>query len=274
MNENEKKKIIFSVAVITFNEESNIRECIESFHDIADEVIVLDSFSTDNTIEIAKQFNKVKIFTNEFKGHIEQKNKAIELCSGMWILSLDADERVSEELKKEILFFLKEMDSKYQGFKIPRLTYHIGKFIRHSGWYPLRRYRFFYKGHAKWTGENPHDFIEISGKGSNFKGDIIHYSFKDLSHQVDTINKFSSIVAYTRFQKKTKAPILKSIYKPFIKFLEIYIFKLGFLDGYAGFIIAISSSYSTFLKFAKLYELQKELIKRPSNLRKDYAKND
>ena len=271
MNENEKKKINFSVAVITFNEELNIYDCIESFHDIADEVILLDSFSIDKTLEIARQFNKVKIFKNEFKGHIEQKNKAIDLCSGKWILSLDADERISPELKSEIVDILNKNEIEFQGYKIPRLTYHIGKFIKHSGWYPLKRYRFFLKGYAKWIGENPHDYIEISGNGSSLKGDIIHYSFKDLTHQVDTINKFSSIVAYTRFIKNTKSPILKSIYKPFIKFLEIYIFKLGFLDGYAGLIIAISSSYSTFLKFAKLYELQKGLIKRPSNLRKDYG---
>ena len=274
MNENEKKKIIFSVAVITFNEELNIKECIESFHDIADEVIILDSFSTDKTLEIARHFKKVKIFTNEFKGHIEQKNKAIDLCNGTWILSLDADERISPELKNEIVTIVNKKEIDYQGYKIPRLTYHIGKFIKHSGWYPLKRYRFFLKGFAKWTGENPHDYIEITGSGSSLNGDIIHYSFKDLTHQVDTINKFSSIVAYTRYIKNTKSPILKSIYKPLIKFFEIYLFKLGFLDGYAGFIIAISSSYSTFLKFAKLYELQKGLIKRPSNLRKDYGKND
>jgi glycosyltransferase involved in cell wall biosynthesis len=274
MNENEKKKIIFSVAVITFNEELNIKDCIESFHDIADEVIILDSFSTDKTLEIARHFKKVKIFTNEFKGHIEQKNKAIDLCNGTWILSLDADERISPELKNEIVTILNKKEIDFQGYKIPRLTYHIGKFIKHSGWYPLKRYRFFLKGFAKWTGENPHDYIEITGSGSSLSGDIIHYSFKDLTHQVDTINKFSSIVAYTRYIKNTKSPILKSIYKPLIKFFEIYFFKLGFLDGYAGFIIAISSSYSTFLKFAKLYELQKGLIKRPSNLRKDYGKND
>ena len=232
--------------------------------------INLYGYETNQVIGIAS----VKIFKNEFKGHIEQKNKAIDLCNGTWILSLDADERISPELKSEIVDILNKNEIEFQGYKIPRLTYHIGKFIKHSGWYPLKRYRFFLKGYAKWIGENPHDYIEISGNGSSLKGDIIHFSFRDLTHQVDTINKFSSIVAYTRFIKNTKSPILKSIYKPFIKFLEIYIFKLGFLDGYAGLIIAISSSYSTFLKFAKLYELQKGLIKRPSNLRKDYGKND
>lgn len=272
MLENEKKKIIFSVAVITYNEELNIKDCIESFHDIADEVIILDSFSTDKTLDLARTFSKVKIFTNEFHGHIEQKNRAIDYSTGEWILSLDADERVSPELKKEIMNILSIENNIIDGYKIPRLTYHLGRFIRHGGWYPLKRYRLFKKGKAVWTGENPHDFIKLEGRGASLKGDIIHYSFKDLTHQVDTINKFSSIVGFTRYQKKVRFPIFKSIYKPFIKFLESYIFKLGFLDGYAGFIIAISSSYSTFLKFAKLFELQEKLIERPSNLRKDYGK--
>jgi glycosyltransferase involved in cell wall biosynthesis len=272
MIENENKKIKFSVAIITYNEEKNIKDCIESVHDFSDEIILLDSFSTDKTLEIASQFSNVKIFTNEFKGHIEQKNKAIELCNGRWILSIDADERISPKLKEEILEILKLDKKEIKGYKIPRLTFHLGKFIRHGGWYPLKRYRFFQKGFAKWTGENPHDFIEIQGNGKSLSGDIIHYSFKDLTHQVDTINKFSSIVGFTRYKKKISYPIFKSLYKPFIKFLETYFFKLGFLDGYAGFVIAISSSYSTFLKFAKLYELKHGLIDRPSNLNKEYGR--
>lgn len=272
MNEKENKKINFSVAIITFNEEKNIKDCIESINDLSDEIIILDSYSTDKTLEIASQFSNVKIFTNEFIGHVEQKNKAIDLCSGKWVLSIDADERISSALKKEISDILKMENNEVKGYKIPRLTFHLGKFIRHGGWYPLKRYRFFQKGYAKWTGENPHDFIEIQGLVKTLSGDIIHYSFKDLTHQVDTINKFSSIVGYTRYKKNVSYPIVKSLYKPVIKFLETYIFKLGFLDGYAGFVIAISSSYSTFLKFAKLYELNQGLIDRPSNLRKDYGK--
>lgn len=272
MSEKEKKKNLLSVAVITYNEEKNIKDCIESFHDFADEVVILDSFSTDRTIELAKEYPKVVVYQHPFSGHIEQKNRAIELCKGDWVLSLDADERVSLCLKENILNLFAQDVSEYNGFKISRLTFHLGKFIYHSGWYPLFRYRLFRKGLGKWTGENPHDYLEIEGKGKILKGDIIHYSFSDLTHQVDTINKFSSIVAYTRFKKKVRFPILKSLYKPIIKFLESYIFKLGFLDGYAGFVIATSSAYSAFLKFAKLYELDRKLIERPSNLRKDYGK--
>ena len=270
MDKIENKKINFSVAIITYNEETNIGDCIKSVHDLCEEIIVLDSFSTDKTLNIAKSFPKVKTFTQKFKGHIEQKNDAISLCKNDWILSLDADERATPELLQNIPSVLNKSDG-INGFKISRLTFHMGKFIYHSGWYPLYRYRFFRKGFAKWTGDNPHDYIEIIGNGKKLKGDIIHYSFKDLSHQVDTINKFSSIVAFTRFRKGNSFSVLRSIIKPITKFLEIYIFKLGFLDGYPGFTIAVSSAYSTFLKTAKMYEIKNKMIERPSNIRPDYG---
>ncbi len=261
-----------SVTIITFNEEKNIKECIESCYEIADEIIVLDSYSTDNTEKIAKSFPTVKFFQHPFEGHVEQKNRALAYSKNEWILSLDADERVSENLKKEILYLIHNPDymNQFQGFKIPRLTYHMGKFIYHCGWYPQKKYRLFKKQYAKWVGENPHDYIEITGKGHSLKGSIIHYSFKDLSHQIDTINKFSSIVAFNRFYQDKDFSILKSIYKPIIKFLEIYIFKFGFLDGFPGFTIAITSAFSSFLKVAKMYELKNQVIDRPSNLRNDY----
>ncbi len=270
MDKIENKKLNFSVAIITYNEETNIGECIQSVHEFCQEIIILDSLSTDKTSEIAKAFSKVKFFSQKFKGHIEQKNDAIALCNNEWVLALDADERVAPELIKNIQSCLDKSEG-VNGYKMSRLTFHMGRFIYHSGWYPLFRYRFFRKGFAKWTGENPHDYIEIVGKGEKLKGDIIHYSFKDLSHQVDTINKFSSIVAFTRFKKGNSFSVIRSILKPMTKFLEIYIFKFGFLDGYPGFAIAVSSAYSTFLKTAKMYELKNKTIERPSNLRPDYG---
>ncbi|MFN3604599.1 MAG: glycosyltransferase family 2 protein [Leptonema sp. (in: bacteria)] len=265
-----KEKI--SVAIITYNEEKNIKDCIESCYEIADEIIVLDSFSSDKTKEICNLFPKVKFFQHEFDGHVEQKNRALTLCSYEWVLSLDADERISNQLKQEILELKenKEKMNQFDGYKIPRLTYHLGKFIYHSGWYPQKKYRLFKKSKAVWLGENPHDYIHIKGKGSSLKGDILHYSFQDLSHQIDTINKFSSIVAFNRYHQNKKFSFLKCLYKPIIKFLEIYIFKLGLLDGFAGFTVAVASSFSTFLKNAKIYELQNKIIERPSNLRIDY----
>lgn len=262
-----------SVAIITYNEEKNIKECIESCLEIADEIVVLDSISTDKTEMISKSFSSVRFYKQRFKGHIEQKNDAISLCKYDWILSLDADERISTELKNSILSFKQKQDDEaVNGIRVSRLTYHMGKFIRHSGWYPQYRYRIFKKGKAVWIGENPHDYISIQGKGSKILGDIIHYSFRDLSHQVNTINQFSSIVAFTRQKKGKRFSLFRTIYKPLSKFVETYFFKFGFLDGFPGWVIAVSSAYSTFLKDAKQYELQKEILKRPSNVKEDYGK--
>lgn len=272
MPESISNSVKLTCAIITFNEEKNIGACIESVLGLADEILVVDSFSTDNTKKIVESFPKTRFVTNEFNGHIQQKNFALEISKGDFVLSLDADERIDEVLKESIR---KELENpnleNCNGFKISRLTYHMGKPIRHGGWYPLYRYRLVRKGKAKWVGENPHDFIVIEGKSGKLKGDIIHYSFLDLSHQIDTINKFSSIVAFTRFQKKISFSVLKTIYKPIVKFLEIYIFKFGFLDGFPGFVIAASSAFSTFLKFSKLYELEKSYIERPSNVRTTYG---
>ena len=263
-----------SVAIITFNEERNIAACIESCLPIADEILILDSHSTDDTRKIAESYSIVRFETRDFDGHIEQKNAAIDRCSHEWILSLDADERVSPELQQCILSFKESPASDENGYRLARLTFHMGRFIRHSGWYPQRRYRLFRKGHARWAGENPHDFVEIDGTGGTLKGDIVHFSFKDLSHQVDTVNKFSSIVAFTRFRKGRRFRWLPVLYKPWGKFWEIYLFKRGFLDGFPGFAIAVASAFSTFLKFAKIYELDHNFISRPSNVRQSYGISD
>ncbi|MBW7856828.1 MAG: glycosyltransferase family 2 protein [Leptonema sp. (in: Bacteria)] len=261
-----------SVTIITYNEEKNIADCIRSVEKIADEIIVLDSFSTDQTESIATGFEKVRFQTHSFDGHVQQKNRAITLCKNDWVLSLDADERLSSELAEEILKlnFDQINSSETVGFRIPRLTFHMGRPIRHSGWYPQRRYRLFKKQFSKWQGENPHDYIVVDGKGLSLKGDIIHYSFTDLTAQIETINKFSSIVAFNRYHAGRPFQLLKSIFKPVSKFIEIYIFKLGFLDGFPGFTIALASAFSTFLKFAKIFEIDRNYIERPSNLRADY----
>lgn len=265
--------IKLSVAIITFQEEKNIRDCIESVLGIADEIIILDSFSTDGTQAIAESYPQVSFSTHPFDGHVEQKNRAIELCRNEWILSLDADERVDETLRTAILAW-KNSPPACDGYRMARLTWHMGRFIYHSGWYPQRRYRLFRKGQSRWVGENPHDYIEIAGKGGSLPGNILHYSFRDLTQQIQTINQFSSIVAFTRFGKGRGFSVLACLVKPWAKFWEIYLFKRGFLDGFPGFAIAVASAFSTFLKYAKIYELDRKMIERPSNLRESYGKKE
>ncbi len=264
-----KSCIPLSVAIITYNEKNNIRDCLESVIELAEEIIVLDSFSTDATEEICKEFDSVKFRQHAFDGHIAQKNRALNLCSHEWILSIDADERVTHELSDSIKEFLASKPQAV-GAKFPRLTYHMKKYIRHGGWYPNARYRLIKKGYATWGGENPHDTIFLDGKGVYLRGDLIHYSFADLSDQVDTNNKFSSIKAFTRKKKGKKFIFWRLFLKPIGKFVETYIIKRGALDGMQGFIISVSAAYSTFLEEAKLYELDRLKTEHISNLPKSY----
>lgn len=269
-------EIELSVAIITYNEEKQIGDCIATVHDWCDEVVVLDSFSNDRTRQIAESFSKVRFDTHDFDGHVQQKNRAINYSRGRWILCMDADERVTPQLAQSIREFI-TLQPEADGARILRLTRHLDRFIRHSGWYNAR-YRLIRRGRGAWGGENPHDQIILKGRegwnknqGTILKGDLIHYSFTDLSDQINTINKFSSITAFTRAGRQDRRfSIFWMLAKPVSKFLEIYLFKRGFLDGIPGLIIAISSAFSTFLKWAKLYELQRSSLERPSNLRADY----
>lgn len=265
-------KPTLSAAIITLNEAENIKDCIDSIADFVDEIIVLDSFSTDATEEICRQHPKVRFFQHPFDGHIQQKNRALEKCESEWVLCVDADERVSPTLRASIETLIKSKPA-VAGAKFPRLTYHMHHYIRHSGWYPNARYRLIRKGMATWGGENPHDKLLLDGKGIKIKGDLIHFSAKDLSDQVKTINSFSSITALTRYNKGKKFYLWRLLVKPITKFLEMYVLKRGFLDGMQGFIIAVSSSFSSFLKEAKLYELHVLDSDKPSNLSNLYAKN-
>ena len=267
-----KQRATCSVAIITFNEEENIKDCLDSVAGIADEIIVLDSFSTDRTEAICRENPLVQFSQHPFDGHIEQKNRALERCASEWILSIDADERVSSELAQAIRSFLKNPPGKIAGVKFPRLSFHMHRCIRHGGWYPNARYRLIRNGAARWGGENPHDKLILDGPGTTLNGDLIHYPEKDLSDQVQTINQFSSIVALTRYNKGKSYRLWRLLLKPISTFLEIYILKLGFLDRTQGLIIAVSSAYSRFLKEAKLFELDALDADKPSNLSDLYQK--
>jgi glycosyltransferase involved in cell wall biosynthesis len=261
-----------SAAIITYNEEENIRDCLESITDFVDEIIILDSFSNDRTENICRSNPKVRFYQHPFDGHIEQKNRALEKCTSEWILCLDADERVSPELRSSIESFLAQ-NPDISGVKFPRLTYHMHRYIRHGGWYPNARYRLVRRGMAYWGGENPHDKLILRGKGKKIKGDLIHFTARDLSDQIHTINKFSSIVALTRYNEGRRYHLWRLLVKPISKFLEMYLLKRGFLDGMQGFIVAVSSSFSSFLKEAKLYELSVLGSVRPSNLPAQHSKS-
>ncbi|MCK4666092.1 glycosyltransferase family 2 protein [Candidatus Dependentiae bacterium] len=249
------KKIPVSIAIITQDEESNIRTCIESV-DWGDEIIVIDGGSIDLTVEIAESLG-AKVIHNKWPGHIEQKNFAIEHCSNDWIFSIDADERVSERLKSEILNVFEDPDTLPDAYFCPRKVFYLGKWISHSGWYPDYKIRLFKKSKAKWGGHNPHDKIILDGKAQKLKGDLLHYPYKNLSDHLKRINSYTTIMAEGLFKEKKSSNIFKIIFNPYFRFLRAYILKLGFLDGFQGLMISILGAYYVFLKYLKLWELQK-----------------
>jgi len=245
-----------SAVIITYNEEKRLEGALKSLAGLADEVIVVDSYSTDKTLDIAKKYTK-RVFQREWKNFADQKNFANDKASFPWILSLDADERISPELRKEILS-LKESEAEWAGFSMPRQVYYLGKWIRHSGWYPDRKIRLFRKEEAKWEGEFIHEKLVIRGKIARLKGPIHHFTYRSISDHLDRINNFSKLGAQKLYAQKKKARWYHLIFFPFFRFIKFFFFRLGFLDGFAGLLISVLNSYAVFIRYGKLKEIWKK----------------
>lgn len=246
--------IQLSVVIITFNEERNIGRCIDSVSAIADEVLVVDSFSTDRTKEIATA-KGARFVEHHFDGHIEQKNWAKSMASFDYVLSLDADEALTPELTASIQ---KAKDSwQYEAYAMNRLTNYCGTWVHHSSWYPDTKTRLFSKQSGDWGGQNPHDrfIVNVGVKTGKLEGDILHYSYYTIDEHRKQIDKFSSISANMMHQKGTTGASSKMWYKPIARFIKIYLIHKGFLDGKAGFSIARLSAYAVYLKYFKLNQL-------------------
>ncbi len=248
-----------SAVIITYNEEKNIGRCLKSLEGVADEIVILDSYSSDKTEEICKKY-KAKFYQNVFYGHIEQKNEAIKYAKYKYVLSLDADEALSKSLKKSIIEAKKNFFN--DGYIFNRMTNYCGKWIKYSGWYPDKKLRLWNKEKGKWAGENPHDKYELEKKSKIgfLEGDLMHYSYYKISEHIQQIDKFSEIRAKVLSKKGKKTNIFQIIVKPFWKFLRHYFLKLGFLDGYYGFVISIISAHATFLRYAKLKQFNNDKI--------------
>lgn len=244
-----------SAVIITYNEEKNIGKCLDSIMQIVEDIVVVDSYSTDKTEEICKS-KGVRFVQHEFQGHIEQKNWALSQAKYAYVLSLDADEVLSQDLANMIIET--KTNWYYDGYYVNRLNYYCGKWIKHCGWYPDRKLRLWNKEKGKWGGTNPHDkvIMDKNTKTKQLNGDILHFSFHSIEEHVDQINKFSSIKANMAFKKGKKYNMLKLLILPSFKFLRGYILKMGFLDGFYGLVVCINSAHSEFLKYAKLKRLE------------------
>ncbi len=247
--------IKLSAVIITFNEERNIVRCIDSLQEIVDEIVVVDSFSTDKTIELC-QSKGVRVIQNKFEGHIQQKNFALQQAENDWVISLDADEALTEELKKSIIEVLK--NPLENGYKFNRLTNYCGKWVRFCGWYPDTKLRLVNRNFASWQGVNPHDKLELTdGQKEGFlKGDLLHYSYYTKEDHYKQIEYFGKIAAQEAFKNGKRINKLILVGKVIAQFVKSYIFKFGILDGVTGLRISYRSAYATYRKYQILSQLQ------------------
>ncbi len=245
-----------SAVIITYNEARNIEACLTSLTPVADEIVVVDSYSTDATPEICKSFS-VKFIEQKFLGYVEQKNFALQQASYDYVISLDGDESLSKKLQESIIEVKKNWQK--DGYYCNRFNNFCGQWIKHSDWYPNKKLRVFDRRKATWAGINPHDHIELEkdAKAGSLKGDILHYTYQSYSEFNQKTEYFSTIAAKAYYKLGKKAPWYKSVINPSWAFFKAYFLRLGFLDGYNGFVICVQTANITFLKYSKLRELWK-----------------
>ena len=247
--------IKISVVVITKNEEKNISDCLKSAK-WADEIIVVDDQSQDKTVELARQLTD-KVFVRKMDNEGRHRNWAYSQAAGDWILSLDADERVSEELSREIKEVLEKRES-YNGYAIPIRTYIGTYWVRYGGWYPAGKLRLFKKGAFRYEEAEVHPRIFLDGNSRLLKGDIIHYGYRNLDHFYASLNAQTTLEAEKWFRENRKIGLLKLFRKMADRFLRRYLFKKGFKDGVMGLIIASADSLYQFLSFVKYWEKKRK----------------
>jgi glycosyltransferase involved in cell wall biosynthesis len=244
-----------SLVVITRNAEEHIADCLNSVPFAVDKV-VLDNGSTDKTLEIAQRCG-ARIFQEEWRGFGPQKRRATELAKTDWVLSLDADEALSEGAQAELKEMLATLEqTEHDAFKFPRLSFHMGQWIHHGGWYPDWQIRLYDRRRANWTSAQLHEKIDCKNPG-RMQAPILHWVFKDLADQVRTNNRYSTLGAEDLEKKGEAFSLFNLLTRPLVKFFETYFFKKGFLDGVPGFVIAVGAGYSVFLKWAKLWEIER-----------------
>ncbi|MHB8054456.1 MAG: glycosyltransferase family 2 protein [Candidatus Aminicenantales bacterium] len=245
-----------SAVVITFNEEANIEAALRSLEGIVSEIIVVDSHSTDLTVKIARRFTP-KVFERTWTNYSDQKNYADDLAENPWILSLDADERLSPELREELRALATD-DPLCAGFAMSRRVFYLGRWIKHSGWYPDRRVRLFRKDRTRWEGAYVHEDLVVRGEILRLRGDILHFTYRNIADHLARINVFSDLGAQKLYAQRKKCRLRHLLLVPPGRFIKSYILRLGFLDGFAGLVIAVLNGYGIFVRYAKLREIWKK----------------
>lgn len=245
-----------SAVIITFNEERNIGRCLDSLAGVADEVVVVDSFSNDRTEQICRE-KGARFIQHAFAGHIEQKNFALEQAQFPHVLSLDADEALSDTLRQSILAV--KAGWRCDAYAMNRLTNYCGQWIRHSGWYPDRKVRLFDRRRGRWGGQNPHDKVEMApGATLGFlPGDLLHYSYYTEEEHDARARRYAVIAARAMLERGRRGSWVRVAVSPVFKFVRNYLFRLGFLDGQAGWTICRMAALETYWKYRHLIQLEK-----------------
>lgn len=247
-----------SSITIALNEENNIANCLNSLRQCIDEIIVvIDTVSKDKTAEIVHSFPEVKCVVTEWKGYAETKQYALSLCSNDWVLWIDADEVVTSELMDELLAF-KESTPEHDAFSVPRKAFFLGRWIKHSGWYPGRVTRLFNKHKCRFSKTEVHEYLVVDGTTGELKGDLDHHTDPDIFHYLEKLNNYTSLAAVELNKKKKNVTLSDILLRPIFIFLKMYVFKRGFLDGIQGLILAVFSSAYVFTKYTKFWELKRK----------------
>jgi glycosyltransferase involved in cell wall biosynthesis len=237
-----------SAAIITYNEERNLPRAIESLRCV-DEILIVDSGSNDRTVEIAEKLG-ARVIESAWAGYANQKNFAAEKASHDWILSIDADESLSEALEAEIWHF-KKNGSQYDAYTMPRMAQYLGRWIRHSGWYPDRKIRLFDRRKARWVGDYVHESVQVDGRIGHFEANLLHFTCNSLSEHLKTMDRYTTLAAEQLLEKGETVSWARLVLEPPWTFFQTYFLKLGFLDGVEGLAIANMAALYNFIKYAK-----------------------
>jgi glycosyltransferase involved in cell wall biosynthesis len=246
-----------SVILITRNEESNLDDCLASLDGIAQQIVVVDSNSTDGTLEIANRYGALMAYPSDWPGFGPQKNRALDLATCDWVLSLDADERLTPSLKSEILTAINH-SAQIDCFAIPRLSWYCGRFIRHSGWSPDYVDRLFRRGTARFSDDLVHERLIPNGAVAKLENPMLHYSFMNYSQVLDKLNRYSTASAEQAFAKGKTSNPLKAVLHGMWAFVRTYILRAGFLDGPQGFALSMSNAQGTYYRYMKLWQLNQD----------------
>jgi glycosyltransferase involved in cell wall biosynthesis len=244
---------VLSVTIITLNEERNLRDCLESVR-FADEIILVDSGSRDLTRSIAKEF-KAQVFQEPWKGFAEQKNSAQDKAKGHWILNIDADERVTEDLRLEIQKIL-QSDPSEKGFRVPRKNFFCGQWIRHGGWYPNYQTRLYRKDAGRFAAREVHEQVEVNGPVGTLNSPLEHYTYHSISDYIKRMDRYSELSARQYLKEGRQVSWPEILFRSWFTFIQMWGLKRGFLDGANGLILAALYSQYTFIKYSKLKKLR------------------